>query len=1045
MRVWARSNGRQSSVLVLLAFVMHTCVTAAWTQSAPSFHHSDWAGSSLGTVMNIQQDAKGYLWLTTSTGIFRFDGVRFQTVDEVTNGAAHNSDLSSAFVSSNGGIWLATRNAGLLLWRDSRITSYPSTQCVPAPGIRTVAMAESLDGSLWMQAPVGLVRLQGTNCEPIGADHGYPGGMPAGILVDRAGTVWVKTWAGKLLFLKPGSSQFQLEESGAGATANFAYLHEAPDQSIWLSDDYGLRRVRVGATGTGIGRPPGKPHREAGRFQDFAFASDGSIWAATDKGVRWAAHPQPWQTVTQMETTPGESFTPKEGLSSDYVWKIFLDRERTVWIGTGSGLDQFRQLALHALTLPAAQQRQFGIAAGDNGSVWTGSRSLPLTHITPGEATRTFPDTRQSVLVRRDQFGTIWSSGVGKAYLWRSTENGLEPVHYPEEQAQSVISLAVDRKKDLWINLRQFGVFRRSGETWSNENQALGKAPSDPGAMASDAEGNVWFAFSHQLVRWDGTSYSHNLLVDGSLNVSPATISIHQDHVWIGGPGGIVLFTRGRFRLLRCSDEALPGRVSGIVETNDGNLWISSLSGVTHISATEMAKWVRDPQYATAAEHLDEVDGLPGTAGAPIPEPSVVQSQGGRLWFATTKGIAWLDPAALQQLRNRLPPPVDITAVTTDGRSQNGGTNLRLRARLQNLQIDYTALSLAVPDRVLFRYKLDGVDADWQNVGTRRQAFYTNLLPGRYRFHVTACNNDGVWNPIGASLNFTVAPAFNQTWWFRALLVLGVVGLIAWMIRFRMRFLVHNLHERLAERLAERERIAGELHDTLLQNLFGLTLSLQGTANQLAADDPLRQRLNEALDRSDAVMKEGRARIRDLRSRGEDLPSLSQGLAQVGRQLATVKPVQFDVKVDGEEKPIDPSVLEEVLLIGREALTNAFRHSDATLICVELLYGRSTLQMRIHDNGRGLEGTVLLSGSLSGHWGLLTMRERARRMHADIVIGPQGETGTQVLLRVPASMAYHGRQRHPRWLWAKRLAGWQRQERGISDTGTGDPTITGAK
>ncbi len=1029
MRLWTQRIGRQSLSVVLLAFVMHTCRNAAWTQSAPSFHHSDWAGSSLGTVINIQQDAKGYLWLTTSTGIFRFDGVRFQTVDEVTDGAAHVTDLTSAFVSSNGGIWLARRNGGLLLWKDFHLTSYPNTQCSPASGIRTVAMAEGLDRSLWMQAPAGLFHLQGSKCESIGADRGYPGGMPAGILVDREGTVWAKTWAGELLFLKPGSSHFEIETSGAGATGNFAYIHEAPDQSIWLSDDYGLRQVRVGATKAGVGRPRGEPHREAGRFQDFAFASDGSIWAATDKGVRWADHPQPWQTVAQMEAVPGESFTPKEGLSSDYVWKIFLDRESTVWVGTGSGLDQFRQLALHALTLPAAQQRQFGIAAGDNGSVWTGSRSLPLSHITPGEAIRTFPDTGQAVLVRRDQFGTIWSSGVGKAYLWRSAKNGLKPVHYPEEQAQSVFSLAVDRNKDLWINLRQFGVFRLSRGIWTNENQALGKAPSNPGAMAGDADGNVWFAFSHQLVRWDGTSYSRSPLVDGPLNVSPATMSIHHDHVWIGGPGGIVLFTRGHFSLLRCRDDSLPGRVSGIVETNDGDLWISSFSGVTHVPATEVVNWVRDPQYAVAAEHLDEVDGLPGTAGAPIPEPSLVQSQAGRLWFATTKGVAWLDPAALQRLRNRMPPPLDITAITADGRSQSGETNLRLGARLQNLQIDYTALSLVVPDRVLFRYKLDGVDADWQNAGTRRQAFYTKLPPGHYRFHVTACNNDRVWNTIGTSLDFTIAPAFNQTWWFRAMLALAAICLIAWIIRLRMRFLVHNLHERLAERLAERERIAGELHDTLLQNLFGLTLSLQGTANQLSPNDPLKQRLNEALDRSDAVMKEGRARIKDLRSRGEDLPSLSLALTQFGRQLVTSKPVQFDVVVDGRERSIDPSIHEEVLLIGREALTNAFRHSAATTICVELLYGRSSLQMSVHDNGRGLERAVLITGSRLGHWGLLTMRERARRMHADIEIGPRSKKGTQVLLRVPGSLAYHGRKKRLRWSWAQRSAAWQQQER----------------
>ena len=294
---------------------------------------------------------------------------------------------------------------------------------------------------------------------------------------------------------------------------------------------------------------------------------------------------------------------------------------------------------------------------------------------------------------------------------------------------------------------------------------------------------------------------------------------------------------------------------------------------------------------------------------------------------------------------------------------------------------------------------------------------------------MTACNNDGVWDPIGTSLDFTVAPAFYQTWWFRTLLGLAAIALIAWIIRLRIHFLVHNLHERLAERLAERERIAGELHDTLLQSLFGLTLSLQGTANQLSADDPLRQRLNEALDRSDTVMKEGRARIKDLRSTGKELPSLPEALALVGCQLATIEPVQFDLIIDGQTKSLDSSVQEEILLIGREALTNAFKHAGATLICVELLYGRSIVQMRVHDNGRGLERAVLEAGSRSGHWGLLTMRERAKRIHADIEIGPRGKTGTQVFLRVPASMAYHGQQQHMRHFWEHRSASWRRPER----------------
>ena len=484
---------------------------------------------------------------------------------------------------------------------------------------------------------------------------------------------------------------------------------------------------------------------------------------------------------------------------------------------------------------------------------------------------------------------------------------------------------------------------------------------------------------------------------------------IRQDHVWLAGSGGIELFSQGRFRQLRWRDPNLPGRATGVIETHDGELWINGYSGVTYVESDELKRWLGDPGYVLIGHHLDTLDGLPGMSGEAVPRPSISESPDGRLWFATTKGIAWLDSTTLGLTRNRTSPPVAISSVVYNGTAYSLAEALKLPPKARSLEIDYTALSLSIPQRVLFRYRLDGIDDGWQNAGTRRQALYNSLPPGRYHFQVIACNNDGVWNTAGAGLIFTVAPAFYQTWWFRTLLFL-VASVAVWMlIRLRVRIVSREIQGRLAERLEERERIARELHDTLLQGLFGLILRLQFSMDQLPEEDPVRVDITKALSQSDLMMQEGRDRIKHLRASEPESIGLGQALETFGHELRSISPVQFQVTVNGALRRIDPFIYEEVLLIGREAVTNAFRHSGASVIGVEIDYRLNGVYLRVHDNGRGIETSILASGHRRDHWGLPNMRERAKKMHAKLRIELQTKGGTQVELRVPAIIAYQSK------------------------------------
>jgi hypothetical protein len=1026
-----RDTSANAQTNTFAALIANGGVTARASEpELKDFHHTAWTSENgLGAVFDIQQASDGYLWLMTSQGVDRFDGVRFQPLDEATNGAVHSSELTSFFLSSSGGVWLTTRAAGLLLWKDGKVTSFPDRRCTPA--LQAGGFAEDRDGSLWIQASVGLSRLRGPVCEQIGANFGYPGGFPKAILLDRAGTLWVKMANGPLLFLQAGQSKFEISPRGGGATANASFLHQAGDGSIWLSDDHGIRRVDSYAGVPPVSNPLSGGDKGNANFGDFTFAADDSMWAVTSEGVRHFDHSEQWKASAVTEKTPAEIFTPAQGLSSDAAWEVLVDREGSIWVGTNSGLDRLRRTALSMVTLPHVQEHQFSVAVGDRGSIWTGNASLPLTHVAANGSITTFPKTHQTNCVRRDRNGTIWSAGEGDAHLWRFSGAELEPVHYPNEEIDDVVAIAVDRNNDPWISTINRNVFRLVQGTWINQNEALGKKPGVLGTMTADTEGNIWFGFSSAVVRWDGSIFQKGTI--SGHTVSETTISVRGEHVWLAGLGGVQLYSRGQSHTVRWQNEEMPGRVYGVVETTIGDLWMNGSSGITHISRGELEKWLRDPTYAVSGERLEALDGLSGLSVERFPEPSVVEAPEGRLWFATNKGIVSLDPAALDRNRNRIPPPVTISSIVSNGKTFSGSSHLGLPAHTERLEIDYTALSLAIPERVLFRYKLDGIDTEWQSAGTRRQAFYTNLHPGQYRFHVIACNNDGVWNDVGANVDFTILPAWYQTIWFRALCVV-VFLLLIWMVyQLRLKQLEGQFNMALEARVDERTRIARDLHDTLLQSFQGLTLHFQRARNLLPERTPEAiLTLDKALDGAERAIVEGRDAIHDLRSPAPAAKMLAEEITTFGEELVAKdanekEPVQFRIVVEGSAHVLNPNAHIHIFRIAREALRNAFSHSQGRRIETEIAYTDDLFRLRIRDDGKGIDPDLRGRAEEIGHWGLRGMRERAECLNGELDVWSEPGAGTEIELRIPGSIAYEASPSHSSFqpFWKRRKNGNQ--------------------
>jgi signal transduction histidine kinase len=307
---------------------------------------------------------------------------------------------------------------------------------------------------------------------------------------------------------------------------------------------------------------------------------------------------------------------------------------------------------------------------------------------------------------------------------------------------------------------------------------------------------------------------------------------------------------------------------------------------------------------------------------------------------------------------------------------------------------------------VHFKYKLEGSDSDWQDAGTRREALYTNLGPGSYTFQVIASNNDGVWNNAGATLHFEIAPAFYQTRWFDALCALAILGVLVVLYQIRIRQVAVQARGRLEARLAERERIARELHDTLLQGIQGLIWRFQAATDRIPPDVPAREMMEKSLDRADKLLAESRDRVKDLRPTAAEVADLAQALAAEGDQFAQLHPIPFRVSVQGIRRDLHPIVREEGFLIAREALGNAFRHAQARDIEAEVTYGDRALQVRVRDDGLGISSSVLQAGGRPGHFGLLGMRERAKKLGGHLDVWSKPGAGTEIDLRVPAKVAY---------------------------------------
>jgi signal transduction histidine kinase/ligand-binding sensor domain-containing protein len=964
------------------------------------YAHTAWRirdGFTKGVIDAIAQTPDGYLWLGTEFGLLRFDGVRAVPWQPSPGETLPSDWVRALLVSRDGTLWIGTLK-GLASWKNGRLTQYPRTA-----GMSVDALLEQRQGTMWAggsEVPNGkLCKIEpGSAVVECDGEDGTLGTYVGSLYEDPAGNLWAGASSGLWRWTPGPRTRF----------ADLAALNMA--RAMIEGDNRApLIASRAGFQQFVEGKLEKYPVPSVPRGNQLLRDRDGALWIGT--GTAGLAHLHEGRT---------DGFVQSDGLSGDIVTCLFEDREGTIWVATGDGLDRFREFAVATLSVKQGLPTEGvdAVLAAADGGVWLGSPGR-LNKWKDGQITVNGGVQLVTSLAQGDR-GRTWVAtyrGVGYLESGRFVVIGGVP-------GGIVRAMAVDRSGDLWISHQERGLLRVRGESqvesipWTK----LGQQAFASAVVADQVRGGVWLGFYRGGVAHiaGGEIRARYTAADGLAAGVVNGFHIASDGtLWVAAEGGLSRVKDGRVVTLTSRNALSCDTVHWLTEDDDHSYWLYTACGLMRIARPELEAWAetaenRRAAYGIPAVVFDTSDGVRSHAFGTSSRPAVAKAADGRLWFVPmVGGVSVIDPHHLP--RNNLSPPVHVEQIIADRKTYDvmsaANNQVRLPPLVRDLQIDYTALSLVAPEKMRFRYKLEGWDRDWQDVGTRRQAFYNNLPPRAYRFSVKASNNSGVWNEAGAFVDFAVAPAYYQTVWFRVSVVAFVLLSLAALYRLRLRRAARQFNLTLEARVSERTRIARELHDTLLQSFHGLLLRFQAVAYQLPEGADARKQLESAIDQAARAITEGRDAVQGLRASTIVTNDLAPALRTLGDELASHEARQpkgavFEVEVEGVPRDLHPILRDEIYRVAGEALRNAFRHAHAMRIEVEIRYDDRYLRVRVRDDGKGIDAHVLDGGGSTGHYGVAGMYERASLIGGKLTVWSELESGTEVELTVPASVAY---------------------------------------
>jgi signal transduction histidine kinase/ligand-binding sensor domain-containing protein len=956
----------------------------------------------------IAESRDGYLWIGTNSGPFRFDGKTFRPV-QAGDGPADllaGEPIYDILPASDGSLWLGGEH-GAWRWRPGQIKRFEDQA-------RVNAFREDARHRVWfsrsrdVRKAGPLARVDGDVRRDFGPADGLTVPGAAAFAIAPDGTAWIAVPDGVLHW--DGRAGQVLEVSAPTKARSQIWpgaLEITRDGTVYVGyqvDDAGFGLQRVAGD-----RLVPVPLQEAGKAPHVSallLDRQGTLWIGTlDDGL------------FRLRAGRTDHFSTGDGLSGKAVRSLFEDREGNLWVGTSAGLDRLRDLRVDSLTLRdglSADEAQ-ALAPSPDGSLWV-SDSLAVDQIRDGHVAARLKVGATSgggafTKVFVDRSGRLWAGIDDDLAVW--ADGRFKRIRMPDGQPVGmVLDIAQDGDGAVWATtvpaLRR--LVRVEGGRVTVE--LPGHKPYRRLAIGRD--GRLWAASSDSLWRFAAKAPPQEFPFPPSagrmrvrgLQPGPG------DAMMVATDKGVVVWREGRMRRMDLASGLPCDNVFGVTVDRRSDVWVYASCGLVRVPSRELEAWWRGPGTLVHPTLFDATDGA-------LPAETVFGNSGamdgaGRVWFVNDSRLQGVYP---DRLRAPGPsPPVFVEAIKVGEESYPVRGPLHFRSNPPVLEIDYTAVNLTAAQKIRFRYRLEGHDAGWQDAGTRRQALYTDLKPGHYRFHVIASSPDGVWNEQGAAIELDVPPTFFQSNWFVALCLLAS-ALLLWLVdRLRQR----HLHLLLQAQLAERTRIAGELHDTLLQGAQGLILTLQTHVGHPHLPDRDRSALDQAILRASELVGESRDRIQDLRAPSRPAADLFRILKTEGEMLSANTGTRFAAVMRGPDRDVRTTVRDDLRRLATEAMGNAFRHAAAGTVSLELALDDHGLELAVTDDGIGLDPERQRAAIAAGHWGITGMRERARRMGARLAISGKPGLGTQVRLVLPAQRVYPPPRRRT---WASSLLG----------------------
>ncbi len=850
-QVGTRSRSKPAIILLLFfgLFLSNSIARALdWPLALSQYQHRSWQieeGLPQNSVQAIAQTKDGYIWLATQEGLARFDGVRFTVFDNRNTPELKANNIQTLYVDRAGVLWIGSEGGGLTRLSGSRFTSYTTADGLADNIVESIFEDDA--GYLWVGTSRGLSRFKDGMFTTFTVADGLPVNSVLALCQDREGNLWIGTEGGGLSKWDGGKfTTFKSQQGLAGDLVRSVCLDQRGN--IWVGTSRGLSRFKDGRFATFRADDGLSDENVTTVFEDKA----GTLWVGTEA-----------DGLNRYDGSTFSAFTKKEGLASNSVASIYQDVEDTLWIGTyGGGLSRLKTGKFVTLTQQEGLPNDNAMAIYEDGkgALWIGTYGGLSKYERGRFTTYTTKDglSDDTILsICEDQQNDLWigtSNGLNRLRQGRITvygeKEGLRDL--------TILALCEDAGGGLWIGTAA-GLSRLKDGQIKTYTTADGLPNDSVWALLKDSEGALWIGTDGGgLSRFKDGQFKNYTTREGLAN--DIVMALYEDapgSLWIGTSQGLSRLREGRFINYTTADGLYDDTAFNILEDRNQNLWLSCNKGIFRVSKGELEEFAIGNIKSVTSVSYGMADGMKSRECNGGFQPAGCRSRDGRLWFPTIEGVAVIDPQNIKI--NELPPPVLIEGLVADGKSANLQGLISLSPGTEKFEFKYTGLSYVAPEKVKFVYMLEGFDKDWVDARSHREAAYTNLSSGHYTFRVKACNDDGVWSPSAASLQFYLEPRFYQTYWFYAL-CLAALTLMAWGL-YQIR--VRQMNAQFSAVLAERNRIARDIHDSLAQSFVGVALQLEVVrAKLLEAPQLAAQHLELAVSLVTHSLDEARRSIR---------------------------------------------------------------------------------------------------------------------------------------------------------------------------------------